>query len=96
MSAIAILDISGAEHLLRTIEALAAQGCAEWRAQCAADGSEVPGEAPAAPEAQVPALARSEGPTGIRLLTVRELGARCALPGVRGRQVVRPGPALSC
>ncbi len=39
MSAIAILDISGAEHLLRMIETLAAQGCAEWRAQCAADGT---------------------------------------------------------
>ncbi len=39
MSAIAILDISGAEHLLRMIETLAAQGCAEWRAQCAADGA---------------------------------------------------------
>ena len=52
MSAIAILDISGAEHLLRTIETLAAQGCAEWHAQSAAGD-----------DAAVPQPARpSEGP----------------------------------
>jgi len=95
MSAIAILDISGAEHLLRTIEALAAQGCAEWRAQCAADGGEAPGEAPAAPEAQVPAPARLERLAASHLLEVSKLGVRRALPGARGRQGVRPGRVLS-
>ncbi|KAK9830930.1 hypothetical protein WJX81_007062 [Elliptochloris bilobata] len=84
MSAIAILDTSGAEHLLRTIETLAAQGCAEWHAQCAA------GDSAAAPEQAPQEPAPADMLPSPQLMRVRADGRPVPLTGAALNVAMRP------